>query len=152
MEIQGYSNYLIYPDGRVFSKKSNRFLRPKILNGKDYYYIQVCKNSKIKNFLIHRLIAIHYIPNPENKPQVNHIDGNKKNNVISNLEWVTNMENGNRYQNDRIGIRCILKNRTGWEFDKRYYGKRYRKWFKTKTEAICYKYIFTLRIRAGHFN
>ncbi len=152
MEIQGYPKYLIRDDGRVWSKKSNRYLKQR-LNNKDYFYIQVCKESKAKNFMIHRLVAIHYIPNPENKPQVNHIDGDKINNHPSNLEWVTNMENGNRFQTPQTLLRCIGKTSKGsWQFDKRYYGKRHRHYFKTKTDALCYKYIWILRQRAGHYD
>ena len=51
------------------------------------------KNKKRKAFLVHRLIALTYIPNPENKPDINHLDGNPLNNNVSNLEWCTKTEN-----------------------------------------------------------
>lgn len=63
------------------------------VNGGGYYHISFCKNNKCKTFNIYRLIAINFIPNPENKPQVNHIDGNKLNNHVNNLEWCTRSEN-----------------------------------------------------------
>tara|TARA_R110000772_G_scaffold263872_1_gene383918 strand:+ start:44 stop:577 length:534 start_codon:yes stop_codon:yes gene_type:complete len=60
---------------------------------KGYLMVSVKIDGKKYHTSVHRLIALSFIPNPENKPQVNHIDGNKLNNVISNLEWCTNKEN-----------------------------------------------------------
>lgn len=62
-------------------------------NRRRYKSICLSKNSKTKNFDIHRLLAIHFIPNPGNKKEVNHIDGNRMNNDLSNLEWSTPSEN-----------------------------------------------------------
>lgn len=65
----------------------------KVKNG--YIYQTLLKNGKRKTFKLHRLVAETFIPNPDNKPQVNHIDGDKENNKVSNLEWVTRKENLN---------------------------------------------------------
>ena len=58
-----------------------------------YKKVELCKDGKRKSFKVHRLVAQAFIPNPENKREVNHIDGNKHNNNVNNLEWVTSSEN-----------------------------------------------------------
>ena len=105
MEIQGYPNYLIYEDGKVCSKKSNRVLKPYINHG--YLQITLSNNGKQKKMSIHRLVAIHYIPNPENKPCVDHIDRDTQNNNLSNLRWATCRENNSNRTDQRefIGVR-----------------------------------------------
>ena len=105
MEIQDYPNYLIYENGEVWSKKSNKILKPGINRG--YSHISLYNNGKQKTAKIHRLVAEHYIPNPDNKPQLDHIDQNKQNNNSSNLRWVTPRENcSNRTTNNEfIGVR-----------------------------------------------
>ena len=58
-----------------------------------YLKIRLCKNGKTHSFRINRLVAIHFVANPDSKPQVNHIDGNKTNNSVTNLEWNNSSEN-----------------------------------------------------------
>lgn len=58
-----------------------------------YLKVTLSKNNKQRTFRVHILVARAFIPNPENKPEVNHIDGNKKNNKVNNLEWNTRSEN-----------------------------------------------------------
>lgn len=104
-DIVGYENYYqISNYGNVISKerivksKNNSFAKKKecikkagITNG--YKLVLLSKENIEKGFLVHRLVAIHFIPNIENKPEVNHKDGDKLNNHFSNLEWVTRSEN-----------------------------------------------------------
>ena len=63
------------------------------VNGSGYKIVQLNKNGKGVIYLVHRLVSGAYLNNPDNKPQVNHIDGNKANNLLENLEWVTRSEN-----------------------------------------------------------
>lgn len=83
------TKYWVTEDGRVWSERSNRFL--KLCDTADGYKVVGVGNRKSER--VHRLVAMVYIPNPENKPEVNHIDGDKTNNHMSNLEWVTGKEN-----------------------------------------------------------
>lgn len=91
-DIKNYEGlYQISSLGNVKSLRNNKILKPGIRN--EYYIVSLCKGGKQKSKTIHRLVAKTFIPNPKNKEQVNHIDGNKLNNRIENLEWCTNQEN-----------------------------------------------------------
>ena len=92
--IEGYEGYQISNYGRVKSFKNNmiKILRPK-LEIWNYLIVRLSKNDVIRAFKVHRLVAKAFIPNPDNKPQVNHIDGCKMNACASNLEWTTAREN-----------------------------------------------------------
>ena len=81
-------DYEITREGQVINKHTGRILKPQP-NGKGYLRVSIGK----KLLFIHRLVAEKYIPNPNNYEQVNHKDGNKLNNCVDNLEWVTNQTN-----------------------------------------------------------
>lgn len=89
--IPGYEGYLATEDGRIYSTKTGIFLKFNASRG--YYAVSVRVDGKETKPYVHQLVAKTYIPNPENKLQVNHIDGDKFNNNISNLEWLTQSEN-----------------------------------------------------------
>lgn len=91
-QIEGFQNYSIDTNGLVYNTKYNRFIKP-FDGGDGYWSIRINKDKKRYKFKVHRLVAITYLVNNNNKPQVNHINGNKKDNRLENLEWVTNSEN-----------------------------------------------------------
>jgi hypothetical protein len=97
-DIVGYEGlYQVSNLGNVKSCNFHREKREKLLNPDvdklGYKRVRLYHNSKSKKFQIHRLVALMFIPNPENKPFINHIDCNPSNNRVDNLEWVTPKEN-----------------------------------------------------------
>lgn len=107
-------NYFIDIAGSIYSLKSKKFLK---LNINQKGYLQVVIKGKL--YQPHRLVAKAFIPNPENKPQVNHKDGNKLNNHVSNLEWVTNQEN-QRHAWD-TGLKTVTNKMLNTQFKPQYY-------------------------------
>lgn len=86
--VKGNSRYIAYSDGRIYDTKREKFIPYHTRESK----YQTCTIGD-KTWLVHRVIASTFIPNPESKPQVNHIDGDKTNNSVENLEWCTAKEN-----------------------------------------------------------
>lgn len=81
-----FNNYEVSSLGRARNPRTGRILKP-FYSGRGYLMVSFCINNTVKKFYIHRLVAQTFIPNPENKPQVNHKDKNKENNRMENLEW-----------------------------------------------------------------
>lgn len=95
INVKGLENYLIDKNGNVYSKYYKCLLKQR-LNHKGYYRVALRQkgyNKRKREFFVHRLVALTFIPNPDNLPQVNHKDENKLNNYVENLEWCDNKYN-----------------------------------------------------------
>ena len=90
-KINNFPNYSVSNFGNVMNIKTTKILKLNIKGG--YYHVSLVNDFSKKLFKVHRLVAILFIENSENKPEVNHKDKNKLNNNISNLEWNTRLEN-----------------------------------------------------------
>lgn len=105
LPIDGYNNYQVSNMGHVMNTDTGKILKGQN-NGKGYLFVSLYdENHKCKQIMIHRLVAKAFIPNPNNLPQVNHIDECKHNNHVDNLEWITSEDNINHgTHNIRTGL------------------------------------------------
>lgn len=130
--IEEYPDYMISSMGRVKAINWHRGNKEKEIKPyttyKGYLRLRLCKNGKAKQFQIHRLVAQAFIPNPENKPYIDHINTDRTDNRVENLRWVTNKENCNNpisKINYSIGNKgktavSILQFTKEWEFVKKW--------------------------------
>ena len=101
-DIKGYEGlYAITTEGEVWSYRNECFLKPRA-NNKGYLIVGLCKDGQSKMYRVHRLVAEAYIPNPDNLPQVDHIDNDKTHNYVNNLQWITNRDNVRKGRNKPI--------------------------------------------------
>ena len=101
--ISDFPNYSISNFGNVMNVKTNKIM--KLCNKAGYYNIGLTSENNKKTFKVHRLVALAFIENLENKLEVNHKDKNKLNNNVSNLEWMTRTEN-NIHRCEGLKIKC----------------------------------------------
>ena len=119
-DIEGYKGlYQISNKGRVkrLYKASERILKLHD-NGRGYLRVALTKESSLKFIMIHRLVAQAFIPNPNNLPEINHRDENKKNNCVENLEWCDRVYNINYGTRNERASRKILQYSKSGEFIK----------------------------------
>jgi len=144
MEIQGFNDYLIYPDGRVFSKKTNKF-KTHSDNGSGYKYVSLYPNEK--TYYVHRLVAIHYIPNPDNLPEVDHINRIKDDNRVENLRWTTKLQNNHNkgiMKTNTTGFKYIGMRGNSYKFSRK---NCKVKSSKNLSKVLCYSFFYQLKHR-----
>ena len=138
-KIEGFPDYTITNDGRVWSIKKKKWLKTfeniikNRTNDQPYLRIALYKKEGIrKKIMVHRLVGLAYLDNPESKPFINHINGNKHDNRFKNLEWVTTKENSHHASRNNLNfkklsdeqVRDIRTKFHGWSHQKiaDYYG------------------------------
>lgn len=121
--IRGWEGlYEITNNGKVYSLKRGIYLKPR-LSMDGYQRVCLCDNNKRREYRVARLVAEAFIENPLNKPEINHKDFNRKNDVVDNLEWSTNYENAHySYDNKRYKIPTNYK---AYTFTNVYNGKAF---------------------------
>ena len=101
-DVKGYEGlYAVTSCGKIWSYQKKKFLKPWD-NGVGYLLVNLFKDRERKFYLIHRLVADAYLPNPNNLPEVDHIDGNKMHNYLNNLQWITKRDNVRKSKNKPI--------------------------------------------------
>lgn len=140
-DIRGYEGrYQISNTGKVKSLHYHRGNKERVLiprcsirgNTQRYYYVVLSKNNKQHTYYIHRLVAEYFMDNPLKKPYVNHKDGNKHNNDVDNLEWVTPLEN-NLHAYHILGKHPMK----GFKYDKSKNSRKVEQWYISEED---YKY------------
>ena len=143
VRINGFPNYLIHPVGtilRIWKHKTTEMKTHKSKKG--YIQIGLRNNGEKKMFLVHRLLGLHFIPNPDNKPCIDHINGVRDDNKLENLRWVTHQENMDGFRSDppaEITKGNIYKRKYSWEWQYYMKGKRKYKTMKSIKDLEKYK-------------
>ena len=148
--VKDFPNYHVYPDGRVFSCKSNKFLKPH-KNQLGYHNVMLMDKSKSERKTrcvgIHRLVGECFIDNPENKPHIDHVDRDKSHNNQDNLRWATiseNFLNKGHFRNNTTGYKNIShdKKRNIWIYSKTINGHLTQKCLKDLNKVLKFKEEF----------
>ena len=148
-KIKGFEKYSVSNKGNVRNDKTGRILKPHVSTSG---YYQVMMGRKTIPQYIHRLVALAFIPNIDNKPQVDHIDGNRLNNNLSNLRWVTVSENRRAFGYEKCNqarqkkVIATHENGQRLEFVSR---KKASEYFNCHSSKIKYNHRFVFGDKKG---
>ena len=141
--IKDFPNYSISYNGIVMNTATNRVVKGCIIKfpNTNYRNLKLRNDKKRYTLKLHRVLAIAFIPNPDNLPFIDHIDGNGLNNHLDNLRWCSNSDNNQNKEvqkNNKLGIKNINydSKQNRYTFQKKYRKKLFQKYFKTLEEAI----------------
>ena len=119
VKINQNENYSINENGEVRNNASGKIKKQYVCKGNGYLYVDLWKDNKGKKIPVHRLLATAFIPNPQNKPTVDHIDGNRTNNDLNNLRWATYSEQNSRFESRGVRSEKVVVKRYKEERKKR---------------------------------
>ena len=102
VKISRNQNYSINENGEVRNDLKGTIKKPTLNKANGYFYFDLYENNKRIKIPLHRLVAEAFIPNPDNKPTVDHKDGNRQNNSISNLRWASYSEQNSRFNSNGV--------------------------------------------------
>ena len=143
VRINGFPDYVIHPAGTILKIWKNHTMEKKhSKTKKGYMRISLSKNGKRKQFKVHRLLALHFIPNPENKACVDHGNGVKDDNSLENLSWVTHQENMDGFRSNPaapITKGGIIKTKNSWVWQYYMDNKRKSKQMKSKEDLLKFR-------------
>ncbi|NLD31554.1 MAG: HNH endonuclease [Trichococcus flocculiformis] len=126
VKVQRNHNYSINEKGEVRNDRTNHIKKPTLNKRNGYLVLDLYQGNKREKVPVHRLVAEAFIPNPENKLTVDHIDGNRDNNSIGNLRWATYGEQNSRF--DSIGVRSEKVTVTQYEEKRKKRGGGHESW------------------------
>lgn len=110
-KIKGFKNYSINEEGQVRNDITNQIKKAHVNKKNNYYIVDLWENNVSYKRAIHRLLGETFIPNPDNKPTIDHIDGNRHNNSLDNLRWATYSEQNSRFNTNGVRSEKIIVTR-----------------------------------------